>query len=85
MPDGCTLTHKSVDAHGRSRVLKCETAGGGLIVLESQFSWENRESIHLVDRLTGGVGNTVEHTDVRSRFISEDCGSVTPGATVPVR
>jgi hypothetical protein len=88
-PDGCTLTHKSVDAHGRSTVLKCETAGGGLIVLESQFSWENHERIHLVQRLTsvppGIGGNTVQHVDVSSRFIGEDCGPVTPGATVPVR
>ena len=88
-PKGCVFTHPfSEDAHGMSSSVRCED-GGTLIVIDSKLSWINREKMRLAMRLVltfrGVAGEGVATTEVTSFFLSPDCGSVAPGASVTVK
>ena len=87
-PKSCVFTHRSEDAQGRSAGLKCD-ASGMSVVMENKTSWANREKIHLTMHLAmtypGVAGESVSSIEVTSLFLSPDCGSVAPGASVPVK
>lgn len=88
-PRGCTFTHPfAEDAHGMSAGARCE-GGAMLAVVDSELSWVSREEMHLTTRTVvtfrGVTGEGVATTEVTSVFLSPDCGSVTPGASVPVK
>jgi hypothetical protein len=90
-PKGCVFTHPfSEDAHGMSSSVRCEaTDGAMLVVIDSKLSWINREKMRMAVRLVvtfrGVAGESVGTTEVTSFFLSPDCGSVAPGASVTVK
>jgi tetratricopeptide (TPR) repeat protein len=88
-PTGCVFTRPfSEDAHGMSSRMRCE-GGAMLAVVDSKLSWVNRKEMRLTQRTVvtfrGVAGESVATTEITSIFLSPDCGSVAPGASVPVK
>lgn len=88
-PENCVYTKPfSEDAHGLSATTECSGAGMTLTI-ESSAAWPDREHMHWVIQSTASFrnveGNSVVKTEINSRFLGSDCGSVRPGESVIIK
>jgi hypothetical protein len=88
-PEGCIFIHPfSKNAHDMSSSVNC--SGGGMsLTITTQMSWPDSGKISMSMRsvvtFEGIAGESVATVKVTSHFISSKCGSIAPGASVPVK